>query len=103
MLVISEVASQNIWEYGIVGAVVLLLFQLTKTIFDRFAANIKDQQMAYMESLKDMSSDNKESLERITEQHKEERAEWRNDMIAREERVINVCDELIRTIHDTKK
>ena len=85
----SVPASFNPWEFGLSVGVIVVLVGAIKVLFDKYSTSTKEQQESYQQSLKELSS-----------QHKSERDEWRQDANKREDRIVNVCDQLIKTIHN---
>ena len=94
-------APPNVWELGLAAGVISGLFYAMRVLFEKYATTTKSQAEEYSKSTKEQSDKFTESIKELNELHRQERLEWRQDAQKREDRVTKVCDDLIRTIHES--
>lgn len=91
LLQMTEVA-KPLWEYGVsVGVIILASSLIWKLI------------VMLTETIDTLTTKHESSIKAIVETHASERSEWRTESQKREERIVSVCDELIKTIHENER
>ena len=91
----AEALALNPWNFGLAAAVITSLFTALKFTFDFATKKMDEQSKEFTGTIKSMATD-------LAQIHKSERDEWRASSEKREERIVELCDEMIRTIHDVK-